>query len=336
ANQMEDIDAIPAGHIGALFGVDCASGDTFAEPGSSLTMTSKYVPAPVISLAIVPKDNKAQINMSKALNRFCKEDPTFKTYVDDETGDTIISGMGELHLDVYIERMRREYSASVTTGQPRVAYRETITQMAEFNYIHKKQTGGSGQYGRVAGYMEPTEVEFEFENKVTGGSIPTQFIPAVEKGFRNCLDKGPKMELPVTGIRVVVNDGSSHAVDSSDMAFQAAARGAFLEGYAKAKPVIHEPIMKVVVETPTEFQGAVMGSLNQRRGIIVGTQDEGPMCVIEAQVPLSEMFGYSTVLRSSTQGKAQFTMEFAAYKQVPQSISEELLKKAAEEKKNVA
>ncbi|MFP4349292.1 MAG: elongation factor G [Desulfococcaceae bacterium] len=336
ANQMEDIDAIPAGHIGALFGVDCASGDTFAEPGSSLTMTSMYVPAPVISLAIVPKDNKAQINMSKALNRFCKEDPTFKTYVDDETGDTIISGMGELHLDVYIERMRREYSASVTTGQPRVAYRETITQMAEFNYIHKKQTGGSGQYGRVAGYMEPTEVEFEFENKVTGGSIPTQFIPAVEKGFRNCLDKGPKMELPVTGIRVVVNDGSSHAVDSSDMAFQAAARGAFLEGYAKAKPVIHEPIMKVVVETPTEFQGAVMGSLNQRRGIIVGTQDEGPMCVIEAQVPLSEMFGYSTVLRSSTQGKAQFTMEFAAYKQVPQSISEELLKKAAEEKKNVA
>ena len=336
ANQMEDIDTIPAGHIGALFGVDCASGDTFAEPGSSLTMTSMYVPAPVISLAIVPKDNKAQINMSKALNRFCKEDPTFKTYVDDETGDTIISGMGELHLDVYIERMRREYSASVTTGQPRVAYRETITQMAEFNYIHKKQTGGSGQYGRVAGYMEPTEAAFEFENKVTGGSIPTQFIPAVEKGFRNCLDKGPKMELPVTGIKVVVNDGSSHAVDSSDMAFQAAARGAFLEGYAKAKPVIHEPIMKVVVESPTEFQGAVMGSLNQRRGIIVGTQDEGPMCVIEAQVPLSEMFGYSTVLRSSTQGKAQFTMEFAAYKQVPQSISEELLKKAAEEKKNVA
>ena len=336
ANQMEDIDAIPAGHIGALFGVDCASGDTFAAPGSSLTMTSMYVPAPVISLAIVPKDNKAQINMSKALNRFCKEDPTFKTYVDDETGDTIISGMGELHLDVYIERMRREYSASVTTGQPRVAYRETITQSAEFNYIHKKQTGGSGQYGRVAGFMEPVEVEFEFENKVTGGSIPTQFIAAVEKGFRNCLDKGPKMELPVTGIKVVVNDGSSHAVDSSDMAFQAAARGAFLEGYAKAKPVIHEPIMKVVVETPTEFQGAVMGSLNQRRGIIVGTQDEGPMCVIEAQVPLSEMFGYSTVLRSSTQGKAQFTMEFAAYKQVPQSISEELLKRAAEEKKNVA
>jgi elongation factor G len=336
ANQMEDIDTIPAGHIGALFGVDCASGDTFAEPGSSLTMTSMYVPAPVISLAIVPKDNKAQINMSKALNRFCKEDPTFKTYVDDETGDTIISGMGELHLDVYIERMRREYSASVTTGQPRVAYRETITQMAEFNYIHKKQTGGSGQYGRVAGYMEPTEAAFEFENKVTGGSIPTQFIPAVEKGFRNCMDKGPKMELPVTGIKVVVNDGSSHAVDSSDMAFQAAARGAFLEGYAKAKPVIHEPIMKVVVESPTEFQGAVMGSLNQRRGIIVGTQDEGPMCVIDAQVPLSEMFGYSTVLRSSTQGKAQFTMEFAAYKQVPQSISEELLKKAAEEKKNVA
>ncbi|GBC60216.1 elongation factor G [Desulfonema ishimotonii] len=336
SNQMEDIESIPAGFIGALFGIDCASGDTFAAPGISLTMTSMFVPAPVISLAIVPKDNKAQVNMSKALNRFTKEDPTFKTYVDDETNETIISGMGELHLDVYIERMRREYSAEVTTGKPRVAYRETITRQAEFNYLHKKQTGGSGQYGRVAGFMEPTEENFEFVNKVTGGSIPTQYIASCEKGFRACLEKGPKMEFPVTGVRVTINDGASHAVDSSEMAFQAAARGAFLEAYAKAKPVIHEPIMKVVVESPTEFQGPVMGSLNQRRGIIVGTQDEGPMCVIEAQIPLSEMFGYSTVLRSSTQGKAQFTMEFSSYKQVPQSIAEELAQKAAEDKKNVA
>ena len=336
ADQMEEIEAIPSGFIGALFGIDCASGDTFAAPGLSLSMTSMFVPAPVISLAILPKDNKAQINMSKALNRFSKEDPTFKTFVDDETGDTIISGMGELHLDVYVERMRREYNADVTTGQPRVAYRETITRQAEFDYIHKKQTGGSGQYGRVAGYMEPVEEEFEFVNKITGGSIPTQYIPACEKGFRACMDKGPKMEFPVTGIRIVINDGASHSVDSSEMAFQAAARGAFQEAYARAKAVIHEPIMKVVVETPTEFQGAVMGLLNQRRGIIVGTQDEGHMCVIEAQVPLSEMFGYSTVLRSSTQGKAQFTMEFSSYKQVPQSVAEELVKKAAEEKKNVA
>ncbi|MDQ1330122.1 MAG: elongation factor [Thermodesulfobacteriota bacterium] len=334
ASQMEEIEVIPAGYIGALFGIDCASGDTFVSPGLSYTMKSMYVPKPVISLAIAPKDNKSEVNMSKALNRFTKEDPTFKTFVSEETGDTIISGMGELHLEVYIERMRREYNAEVTSGVPKVAYRETITRKAEFNYTHKKQTGGSGQYGRVAGYLEPAEEEFIFDNQVKGGSIPTQYIPACEKGFKNCLAKGPKMEFPVTGIRVVINDGASHSVDSSDMAFQAAARGAFLEGYSKAKPVIHEPIMKVVAETPTEFQGTVMGSLNQRRGIIFGTQDEGTMCVIEAQVPLAEMFGYSTILRSLTQGKAQFTMEFATYKQVPQSVAEELEKKAAEEKKN--
>ena len=337
ADQMEDIEEIRAGYIGALFGIDCSSGDTFVSKGISLAMTSMYVPEPVISLAIYPKDNKSGINMSKAINRFTKEDPTFKTHANAETGDTIISGMGELHLEVYIERMLREYGAEVDTGMPRVAYRETITQKAEFDYIHKKQTGGSGQFGRIAGYIEPlSDGEFEFENKVVGGRIPTQFIPACEKGFRACLPKGPKMQFPVTGIKIVINDGASHTVDSSDMAFQATARGAFLQGYAKAKPVIHEPIMKVVVETPTQFQGGVMGSLNQRRGMIVGSQDEGPMSVIETQVPLAEMFGYSTILRSLTQGQAQFTMEFATYKQVPQSIAEELIKKAAEEKKNVA
>ncbi|MEJ2157371.1 MAG: elongation factor G [Desulfobacteraceae bacterium] len=337
ADQMEDIAELPAGFIGALFGVDCASGDTFVSAGVNLTMTSMYVPDPVISLAINPVDNKAEINMSKALNRFTKEDPTFRSYVNDETGETIISGMGELHLEVYIERMRREYKATVETGAPQVAYRETITQMAEFDYTHKKQTGGSGQYGRVAGFIEPvSDEDFAFENKVTGGSIPTQFIAACEKGFRECMHKGPKLEFPVTGIKVTLNDGASHSVDSSDMAFQAAARGGFLEAYARAKPVIQEPVMKVVVETPTEFQGAAMGSLNQRRGIIVGSQDEGVMCAIEAQVPLSEMFGYSTVLRSLTQGKAQFTMEFAAYKQVPQSISEEITKSITEKKQKVA
>jgi len=337
ADEMEEIDTIPAGYIGALFGIECASGDTFTDKDMQLSMTSMFVPEPVISLAIVPKDKTAQNNMSKALNRFTKEDPTFRTYVNQETGDTIISGMGELHLEVYIERMRREYRADVDTGMPRVAYRETITQRGEFNYTHKKQTGGAGQFGRIAGYLEPaTEDEFEFDNQITGGAIPTQYIPACEKGFKSCLNKGPKMELPVTGIRVVINDGASHAVDSSDMAFQAAARGAFLEGYARAKAVIQEPIMTVVVETPTEFQGSVMGSLNQRRGMILGSQDEGAMCVVEARVPLAEMFGYSTVLRSATQGKAQFTMEFADYKQVPQSIAEELVKKSQEEKKNVA
>ena len=337
ADQMEDIEMISAGYIGALFGIDCASGDTFVSPGISLTMTSMYVPKPVISLAISPKDNKSQINMSKALNRFTKEDPTFKCHVDDETKETIIEGMGELHLEVYLERMKREYSAEVTAGSPRVAYRETITQRAEFNYTHKKQTGGSGQYGRVAGFLEPiTDEEFVFENKIVGGAIPTQFIAACEKGFRECMAKGPKLEFPITGIKVTINDGASHSVDSSDIAFQQAARGAFREGFAKARPVIHEPIMKVEVETPTEFQGSVIGLMNQRRGMIVGTQDEGTMSVIEAHVPLAEMFGFSTVLRSSTQGQAQFTMEFAMYKLVPQSIAEKVAEEVAARKKRAA
>ena len=332
SNQTEDVDAVPAGHIGAMFGIDCASGDTFVSPDVNYSMMAMHVMDPVISLSITPKDNKAQINMSKALNRFTKEDPTFKTYVDHETGDTIIQGMGELHLEVYVERMKREYNAEVTTGQPRVAYRETITRKAPFNYTHKKQTGGAGQFGRVAGFIEPTEEEFEFVNKITGGRIPTQYIPACEKGFEGCLVKGPSLEFPVTGIKVTLEDGAYHAVDSSEMAFQSAARGGFLEAYNKAKPVIMEPIMKVVIETPNEFQGACMGLINQRRGIIQGSQEEGVMSVIESQVPLSDMFGFSTVLRSATQGKAQFTMEFSSYKQAPQSVADEIAKKKAEEK----
>ncbi|MBI9091212.1 MAG: elongation factor G [Desulfobacterium sp.] len=334
SSEMEDVTEIPAGHIGAMFGVDCASGDTFVDPSINYSMIAMHVMDPVISLSLKPVDNKSQINMSKALNRFTKEDPTFKTFVDKETNETIIQGMGELHLEVYVERMKREYQAEVLTGKPRVAYRETITRKAEFNYTHKKQTGGSGQFGRVMGYMEPCEEEFEFMNKVTGGRIPTQFISSCEKGFKNCMPKGPKMEFPVTGVRVVLEDGAFHAVDSSEMAFQAAARGGFLEGYMKAKPVIHEPIMKVVIETPNEFQGSCMGLINQRRGIIQGSQEEGVMSVVESQVPLSEMFGFSTILRSATQGKAQFTMEFSAYKQVPQSVSDDLVKAKEEEKKN--
>ncbi|MCK4425913.1 MAG: elongation factor G, partial [Deltaproteobacteria bacterium] len=219
ADQMEDIGSIPAGYIGALFGVDCASGDTFTSPEIRYSMTSMYIPEPVISLAIVPMDNKAQVKMSKALSRFTKEDPTFRAYVNHETGDTIISGMGELHLEVYVERMRREYSADVTTSIPQVAYRETITRQAEFNYTHKKQTGGAGQYGRVAGYMEPVDDEFVFENRIVGGAIPTEFIPSCEKGFRKSMEKGQLLGFPVTGVKIVINDGQSHPVDSSDMAF---------------------------------------------------------------------------------------------------------------------
>jgi elongation factor G len=337
ADQMEDVESLQSGYIGALFGIECSSGDTFTAPGTNVTMISMYVPKPVISAAITTKDNKSQMAMAKALNRFCKEDPTFKTFVDPETNETIIEGMGELHLDIYVERMRREYGAEVTTGNPRVAYRETITQRADFNYTHKKQTGGSGQFARIAGYIEPiSDADFVFENKVFGGSIPTQFISACEKGFKQSMAKGPKLEFPITGVKVLINDGASHAVDSSDMAFQACARGAFKDAYLRAKPVIHEPIMKVVVETPTEFQGPVMGLLNQRRGMIIGSQDEDVMCVIESQVPLAEMFGFSTILRSATQGKAQFTMEFAIYRQVPQSIAEKITLEAAENKKSAA
>ncbi|MCP3888706.1 MAG: elongation factor G [Desulfobulbaceae bacterium] len=334
SNEMVEIDSCGSGDIVALFGVDCASGDTFTSDEISCSMTSMHVPAPVISLAVIPADNKAQVNMSKALNRFTKEDPTFKTYVDHETGETIISGMGELHLEVYIERMKREYAASVDVGAPQVAYRETISQRAEFNYTHKKQTGGSGQFGRVSGFMEPLEEkEYEFNDKIVGGVIPREFIGSCDKGFQKSLKKGSLCGAPITGVACTINDGSYHAVDSSDVAFQLASVGAFKEGYLKAKPVIMEPIMKVAVEGPNEFQGAVMGSINQRRGMIIGTTEEGSYSVIEAEVPLSEMFGYSTTLRSLTQGKAEFTMEFATFKAVPKSVSEELIKAYQDERK---
>jgi elongation factor G len=333
SDEMEEIESCGSGDIVAMFGIDCASGDTFTDDRISYSMTSMHIPEPVISLAVIPVDNKAQINMSKALNRFTKEDPTFRAFVDHETGETIVSGMGELHLEVYIERMKREYKAEVQVGAPQVAYRETITSRAEFNYTHKKQTGGSGQFGRVAGYLEPLEEgDYEFVDNIVGGVIPREYIPSCDKGFKKCLEKGSLSGAAVTGVRCVINDGAYHAVDSSDIAFQLASIGGFKEGYMKAKPVIMEPIMKVAVEGPTEFQGAVMGSINQRRGMIIGTTDEGTYTVIEAEVPLSEMFGYSTTLRSLTQGKAEFTMEFATFKQVPRGVGEELIKKYQLEK----
>jgi elongation factor G len=285
-----------------------------------------YVPNPVITLAVRPKDKKASDNMGKALNRFTKEDPTFRTYVDPETNQTVIQGMGELHLEVYIERMKREYKAEVETGQPQVAYRETISQRSEFNYTHKKQTGGSGQYGRVAGFIEPLDSgeNYEFVNNIKGGAIPTEFIPSCNKGFQKGMEKGTLVGFPIVNIRATINDGQSHAVDSSDQAFQTASLFAFREAYEKAKPVILEPIMKVSVEGPTEFQGNIFASINQRRGLILSSAEDGAFCTVEAEVPLSEMFGYSTTLRSLTQGKAEYTMEFEKYGKVPQSISEEL------------
>ncbi len=340
ASEMEDISECGCGEIAALFGIDCASGDTFCDPSINYSMTSMFVPNPVISLAIKPVDKKSADNMAKALNRFTKEDPTFQTYVDPESNQTIIKGMGELHLDVYIERMKREYKAEVEVGKPEVAYREAISQRADFNYTHKKQTGGSGQYARVAGYIEPITQEsgdeevkdYEFIDEIKGGAIPTEYIPSCDKGFQSAMKKGTQVGFPVIGVRVCINDGAWHPVDSSDMAFQTAAIGAFREAFEKAKPVILEPIMKVEVTGPSEFQGNIFGSINQRRGIIVSSTEDNNQCQVIAEVPLSEMFGYSTVLRSLTQGKAEFTMEVSRYGRVPASVSEEL-KKAYQEKK---
>jgi elongation factor G len=334
AESMEDITEGSPGDIVALFGIDCASGDTFCGGGLNYAMTSMFVPDPVISLAIDPKDKKSSDQMAKALNRFTKEDPTFRTYVDGESNQTIIQGMGELHLEVYIERMRREYRCEVETGMPQVAYRETVQQRADFNYTHRKQTGGSGQYGRVAGFMEPWDGgDYEFVDSIKGGAIPTEFIPSCDKGFKEAVKRGTLIGFPIVNIRLTINDGQSHPVDSSDIAFQLAAIGAFREAYNKAKPCILEPIMKVSVEGPSEFQGNIYGSLNQRRGIISSSTEDGAFCRVEAEVPMSEMFGYSTVLRSLTQGKAEFTMEFQKYGKVPAGISETLIKEYEEKRR---
>jgi len=334
ADSMEDIAGAEAGDIAALFGIDCASGDTFAAPGLSYAMTSIYVPEPVISLSVRPVDKKAQDRVGKALNRFTKEDPTFRTHVDPESHETIIQGMGELHLDVYVERMKREYNAEVVTGRPQVAYREAITQKIEFDYTHKKQTGGAGQYGRVIGYFEPqSESPYEFVDQVKGGRIPREFIPSCDKGFRAALRKGELIGFPVIGLRVVLTDGQYHEVDSSDNAFQAAAIGAFRESYRKARPQILEPIMKVSVEGPVEFAGNVFATINQRRGMIVSSVEDGAFTRVDAEVPLSEMFGYSSQLRSLTQGKAEFTMEFLKYGRVPAGVAEELAAAYAEKRR---
>ncbi|EQA35169.1 translation elongation factor G [Leptospira inadai serovar Lyme str. 10] len=331
SDEMEDIDSAEAGDIIALFGIDCASGDTFTDGKMKVSMESMFVPAPVISLTIEAKESKHLNNLAKALNRFTKEDPTFQTHVDQESGQTIIKGMGELHLEVYIERMKREYGVELVTGAPQVAYRETITQRADFDYTHKKQTGGQGQFGRVAGFIEPIPQEegkdYEFVNAIVGGSIPREYISSVDKGFKSCLDRGSLIGFPIIGVKLTINDGSYHDVDSSDMAFQIAGRYAFRQGFSKASPQILEPIMRVEVDGPAEFQGAILASLNQRRGMILNTTEQDSYCKVEAEVPLADMFGYSTVIRSSTQGKAEFSMEFSRYAPVPRNVAEELMKK---------
>ncbi|MEM7249312.1 MAG: elongation factor G, partial [Acidobacteriota bacterium] len=332
SNTMEDITVAGAGDIVALFGIDCHSGDSFVGPGVDLAMTSIFVPEPVMHLSILPKDRAAEDKLSKAIQRFSKEDPTFQVRVDDESGQTVISGMGELHLDVYIQRLQREYNAEVEVGQPKVAYRETVTQLCEFDYTHKKQTGGSGQYARVGGYLEPGDEEFEFVNDIVGGVIPREYIPSCDKGFRAMLKEGSLIGAPVVNVKVTINDGNSHSVDSSDNAFQAAARFAFREAYQGAKPIIMEPIMKLSIEGPSEMQGPMLRTAMQRRGTIIGTTEEDGFTRVDSNVPLAEMFGYASDLRSVTQGKAEFTLEFERYAPAPAEVSETLISEYREKR----
>ncbi len=345
SNDRENIDSASAGDIIAMIGVDCASGDTFVQEDSNMEHISceaMHVPIPVIELSIKAKDKDAQARMSKGLQRFIKEDPTFHLFTDEESGETRIAGMGELHLEIYVERLKREYKAEVEVGAPQVNYRETIRGEAKFEYTHKKQTGGSGQFGKVAGYIKGLTDErkltedqvYRFNNEIKGGVIPNEFIPSCDRGFQDVMNKGPLGAFPVINVDAFLQDGAYHDVDSSDMAFRIAARMAMRQAIKDASPVLLEPIMKVEVETPQDYQGFVIGDLSSRRGVILGSEsnDVGD-AIINAHVPLSEMFGYATQLRSGTAGKAGYSMEFAKYEACPSHVQEKVM---AERKEKLA
>jgi len=337
ADKREEIDSASAGDIVAIMGIDCASGETYAQEPKMCTLESMFVPEPVIKVAVSPSQRADADRLGKALARFRKEDPTFHVMTDEETAETLIAGMGELHLEIYVERIRREYNVQVDVGAPKVSYRESPTKPAEYDFKHKKQTGGSGQYAHIVGRLEPMEEDstevFVFEDKVTGGRIPKEYIPSVEKGFRSALPKGPVAGFPIIGVRALLQDGSYHDVDSSDMAFQVCGRNCFNETFLNTKPVLLEPVMKMEIECPTAFQGSVTGDLISRRGLIVSTDMQPEMVVITAEVPLAETFGYSTDLRSQTQGQGTFTMELSKYKRVPAKVQEDIV---AERKKEMA
>ncbi|KAF2840517.1 elongation factor G, mitochondrial [Patellaria atrata CBS 101060] len=329
SNEMEEVPEIGAGEICAVFGVDCASGDTFTDGKLGYTMTSMFVPEPVISLSIKPKNQKDGQNFSKAMNRFQREDPTFRVHVDPESQQTIISGMGELHLDIYVERMRREYKVDCETGQPQVAYRETITQKVPFDHLLKKQTGGAGDYARVMGWMEPTGslTENKFEQQVTGGSISEKFLFACDKGFHASCDKGPLIGHKVLGTAMVINDGATHMTDSSEHAFRNATMQAFRKAFAAGQPVILEPLMKTTITAPNEFQGNVVGLLNKRNATISETEIGAEDFTLYADCSLNSMFGFSSQLRAATQGKGEFSMEFSHYEKAPGQLQKELIAK---------
>jgi elongation factor G len=336
ADKKEEIDSAEAGDIVAIMGIDCASGDTYAGEAKYALLESMFVPEPVIKKSIAPKQRADGDKLSKALQRFRKEDPTFRVFSDEETSEILIAGMGELHLDIYAERIKREYKVDVELGAPKVSYRESPTRKAEFNYKHKKQTGGSGQYGHIVGFFEPLPEEsteqFVFEEVVVGGRIPKQFIPSIEKGFWTMVNKGPLAQYPVVGLKAVITDGSYHDVDSSDRAFQTTAEGCFREHFVDTKPAILEPIMKMEVECPEQFQGAITGDLISRRGMITSSEVDGKTCKLEVEIPLAETFGYSTQIRSMSQGQGTFTMELLKYAKTPSNIQEEII---AEKKKQL-
>ena len=329
ADKREEIDSADAGDIVAVMGVDAASGDTYASEVKYCALESMFVPEPVIKMAITPTNRDGLDKLVKALQRFTREDPTFRVATDEETGETLIAGMGELHLDIYVERIKREYKVEVTVGAPKVSYREAPTKGTAYDYKHKKQTGGSGQYAHIIGHLEPLPDDatenFIFEDAVIGGRVPREYIPSVEKGFLSVLNKGPIAGFPIVGVKATLSDGSYHDVDSSDMAFQICARAGFREAFLNTKPVLLEPIMKIEVEVPADFQGPVTGELNKRRGLIISTETVGNTSTIVAEVPLAETFGYSTDLRSMTQGQGVFTMEFSKYRATPGNVQKEIV-----------
>ena len=329
SDKREEIDTATAGDIIAVMGIDSASGDTYSNERDSCTLESMYVPEPVIKIAISPKTRSDGDKLGKALQRFRKEDPTFRVFTDEETNEILISGMGELHLDVYIERIKREYGVELEVGAPKVSYRESPTKEVSFDYKHKKQSGGSGQFAHIKGRLTPiatdSEDSFEFEEHIVGGRIPKQYIPAIEKGFRDSLEKGPVAEYPVVGTLIHLDDGSFHEVDSSEKAFYTAAQGCFREYFKQASPKLLEPIMNVEIECPEDFQGTVVGDVIRRRGIMTSSDVLEGTSVIKAEVPLAETFGYATDLRSMTQGQGTFTMELAVYRQTPSNVQEDIV-----------
>ena len=334
SNKREEIDSASAGDIVAIMGIDCASGDTYCSEPKYAVLENIFVADPVIKMSINPSSRDNADKLGKALQRFRKEDPTFRVSTDEETGETCIAGMGELHLEVYVERIKREYGVEVEVGAPKVSYRESGKVAFEYDHKRKKQSGGSGQYGHIVGSIRPmTEEDREeaegsemlFIDKVTGGRIPKNFIPAIEKGFRQMMDAGPVAGYPVVGLAITLDDGSFHDVDSSDMAFMLTARECFRENFNRMKPVLLEPIMLMEIECPEEFQGSVVGQVSSKRGMVVSTDTQNKVTTIICDIPLAETFGFSTDLRSQTQGQGSFTMELGKYAPTPANIQAEIV-----------